>query len=98
MLITAAVAVTLAAGGTAAWLLGVFHGDVLDQQALQEGVATVLRDSYGEHGIKNVRCPANQEITTGSTFECSVEIGHRTTAVPIRILNDKPEYEVGAPR
>lgn len=98
LLTTTAAAVALGAAGAAAWLLSLVQVDVLDQQALQEGVATVLRDNYGEYGINNVQCPSNQEIATGHTFECSIEIGSRKAAVPIRILNGKPEYEVGAPR
>lgn len=98
LLITTVVVLALTGGGLATWWFGPFQDDVLDQQSLQQGVATVLRDSYGEHNIKNLRCPADQRITTGHTFECSVEIGDRKTAVPIRVLNDKPEYEVGAPR
>ncbi|MFF5986350.1 DUF4333 domain-containing protein [Prauserella flavalba] len=90
--------VVLAGGGVAAWLLGVFRGDVLDQQSLQEGVATTLRDSYGEHDVSGVQCPANQQIETGHTFECSAEVAGQKRSVTIRVLNDKPEYEVGAPK
>jgi hypothetical protein len=90
--------VVLAAGGVAAWLLGVFRGDVLNQDALQQGVARVLRGSYGEQDVRNVRCPANQEIVTGHTFECTVDISGRPKSVSIRVLNDQPQYEVGAPR
>ncbi|MFC4001517.1 DUF4333 domain-containing protein [Prauserella oleivorans] len=92
------VVVLLAGGGVAAWLLGAFRDDVLDQESLQNGVATVLRDSYGEHDVRAVSCPADQEIRAGHTFECTVDIGDRRAGVPIRVLNDKPEYEVGAPR
>ncbi|RBM18439.1 hypothetical protein DI005_18835 [Prauserella sp. PE36] len=90
--------VVLAGGGVAAWLLGVFRGDVLDKQSLQEGVATTLRDSYGEHDVSGVECPANQRIETGHTFECSAEVAGQKRSVTIRVLNDKPEYEVGAPK
>lgn len=91
-------AVVLLGGVTAAWLLGAFRGDVLDAQSVEDGVATVLRESYGEHDVSNVECPEGQRIVAGHTFECSVDIAGKQKAVQIRVLNDKPEYEVGAPR
>lgn len=98
-LLIGAVVVVLVAGGTvAAWLLGAFRGDVLDQASLQTNVATVMRDNYGEQDVKNVRCPDDQKIETGNSFQCTVEIGSEQRTVSIRVLNDKPEYEVGAPR
>ncbi|PXY32217.1 DUF4333 domain-containing protein [Prauserella muralis] len=98
LLVAAGAVVLVAAAGAGAWLLGAFRGDVLEQESLQNGVATVLRDSYGEHDVSNVQCPENQAIETGHTFECTVEISGRRKAVSIRVLNDKPEYEVGAPQ
>ncbi|TLW93801.1 DUF4333 domain-containing protein [Saccharomonospora piscinae] len=97
--IGAAVLVVLSgAGGVTAWLTGAFTGEVLDQAALHEGVASVLTDSYGEHDVANVRCPADQQITTGHTFDCTVDVAGSPRTVSIRILNDEPQYEVGAPR
>ncbi|MBK1784001.1 DUF4333 domain-containing protein [Prauserella cavernicola] len=92
------VVVVLGGGAAAAWFGGLFRGDVLQQQSLQDNVATVLRDSYGEHDVSGVECPADQKIQTGNTFECSVQVAGKRKAVAIRVLNDKPEYEVGAPK
>ncbi|WP_199434391.1 DUF4333 domain-containing protein [Qaidamihabitans albus] len=88
----------LAGGGAAAWFLGVFRGDVLDHESVENGVISVLRDSYGEHDVQDARCPADQKIETGHTFECSVEVAGRPKTVSIRVLNTEPEYEVGAPK
>ncbi|EHR59462.1 DUF4333 domain-containing protein [Saccharomonospora cyanea] len=96
-IIGATALVLLAGGGAAAWFSGVFSGDVLDQASLHEGVTTVLRESYGEHDVSNVSCPEDQQITTGHTFDCTVDVAGRQRTVSIRILNDKPQYEVGAP-
>ena len=71
--------------------------DVLDQASLHEGITNVLRESYGEHDVSNVRCPEDQPITTGHTFDCKVDVAGQQRTVSIRILNDKPQYEVGAP-
>lgn len=97
-IISAIVVVVLAAaGGAAAWFSGMFTDEVLDQESLHEGVATVLQDSYGEHDVSNVSCPADQKIAAGHTFNCTVDIAGESKTVKIRILNNEPEYEVGAP-
>jgi hypothetical protein len=90
-------ALVIATGGAAAWLLGVFSGDTLDQNSVQDGVTQVLKNSYGESDTQNAQCPTGQEIKTGNTFDCTVKIAGQQKRVTIRILNDKPEYEVGAP-
>ncbi|WP_277681944.1 DUF4333 domain-containing protein [Saccharomonospora azurea] len=96
-IIGAVALVVLAGGGAAAWFSGVFTGDVLDQESLHEGVATVLQDSYGEQDVSNVNCPENQRIAAGHTFDCTVDVAGKPRTVSIRVLNDKPQYEVGAP-
>lgn len=89
--------VVLAGAGIAAWLLGLFGGVVLDQQALESEVARVLQESYGERDVTKPDCPADQPVRNGHTFDCSVLIAGQPKAVTIRVLNDKPEFEVGAP-
>lgn len=91
------VVVVLGGGGAAAWFSGLFQGDVLDQDSLHEGVATVLTEHYGEHDVDDVRCPTDQRIATGHTFDCAVQVAGEPRTVTVRVLNDKPEYEVGAP-
>ncbi|WP_103353329.1 DUF4333 domain-containing protein [Amycolatopsis sp. CA-128772] len=97
-LIALAAVLVLALGGGAAWLLGAFRGDVLDQQSLQDGVVKVLNENYGEPDVKNAQCPANEPTQNGTTFDCTVTIGGQQKKVTVRVLNDRPEYEVGAPR
>ncbi|MEU5257709.1 DUF4333 domain-containing protein [Amycolatopsis sp. NPDC021455] len=87
----------LVAGGGAAWLLGAFRGDVLEQQSLQDGVVKVLNENYGEPDVKNAQCPADEAAVNGTTFDCTVAIGGQQKKVTVRVLNDRPEYEVGAP-
>ncbi|MGC7095915.1 DUF4333 domain-containing protein [Amycolatopsis lurida] len=88
----------LAAGGAAAWFGGLFSGDVLDPSSVQSGITTVLKDSYGEQDVQNAKCPDSQEIKTGHTFDCDVNVAGQPKKVTIRVLNDKPEFEVGAPK
>ncbi|SFB31503.1 protein of unknown function [Amycolatopsis marina] len=98
LLVAGAITFVLGASGVTAWLLGAFRGDVLDQESLQHGVATVLRDSYGEHDVSNPVCPDDQPVRNGTTFECTVEVSGESKSVSIRVLNEKPEFEVGAPK
>lgn len=93
-----AAAVVLVGGAVAAWQFGLFQQDVLDQDSLQDGVISVLRDSYGEQDVANARCPDDASPTNGTTFDCQVEVAGQEKTVKIRVLNDKPEFEVGAPR
>lgn len=97
-LLGAAVLVTLCGGGVTAWQLGTFSGDVLDQQSVQNGVATVLREDFGESDVRDVRCPPKQPVRTGTTFDCSVTVAGAPKKVSIRVLNDQPQFEVGAPK
>lgn len=92
------VVILVAGGVTTAVLLGLFNGDVLNQEAVEDGVATVLRESYGEYDVSQVQCPDGQEIVSGHTFDCTVNIAGKQKTVAIRVLNDEPEYEVGAPQ
>lgn len=91
--------VLIAAGGAAAWQFGLIHfGDVLDEEALETGVKQVLTNNYGEADVSGVDCPPGQEVTPGHRFSCTAEIGGKGKEVAIRVLNGKPEFEVGAPR
>ncbi|OZM74915.1 hypothetical protein CFN78_01490 [Amycolatopsis antarctica] len=98
LLVGGAVGLVLVGGVVAAWLLGAFRGPVLDQNSLQDGVTSVLRDNYGEQDVKNAQCPDDQPVANGTTFECTVDVAGQPKNVAIRVLNDKPEFEVGAPK
>lgn len=97
LIIGGAAVLLVALAGGAAWLLGAFAGDTLDQKDLQEDVSQVLQDNFGEQDVKNTSCPADQEVKNGTTFDCTVDVGGQPKKVTVRVLNEKPEYEVGAP-
>lgn len=88
----------LGGGAGAAWLLGAFKGDVLDQQSVQDGVQKVLREDFGEGDVKGVSCPKDQPVKTGTTFDCTVTVAGQPKKVTVRVLNDQAQYEVGAPK
>lgn len=92
------VALVAAAGG-AAWAFGlVKFGDVLDEASVKAGVREVLANHYGESTVDNLNCPPNQEVRTGHRFTCTAQVEGKHRKIEIRVLNDKPEFEVGAPR
>ncbi|WP_312871746.1 DUF4333 domain-containing protein [Amycolatopsis acididurans] len=90
--------VVLASGGVAGWLLGLFQGDTLDQQAVQGSVQKVLREDFGEGDLRDVSCPADQPAKTGTTFDCSVTVAGQPKKVTVRVLNEDAQFEVGAPK
>ncbi|TVT16470.1 DUF4333 domain-containing protein, partial [Amycolatopsis rhizosphaerae] len=98
LLIAAGVAVVLAAAGVGAWQSGAFRGPVLDQKSVQDGVQTVLHEAFGESDVRDVHCPEGQPAKTGTTFECTVTVAGQPKKVAIRVLNDQPQFEVGAPK
>lgn len=71
--------------------------DELDQAAVQTGVAKVLEESYGIEDVKDVRCPAGQEVAVDATFTCDVKVGGEAKKVNIKITKDDGTYEVGRP-
>jgi hypothetical protein len=97
LVIGGGVVAVVVVGGVVAWLLGAFQGDTLEQKSLQDGVSRVLNQNYGEPDVKNVQCPSGEAVDNGTTFDCSVQIGGQPKKVTVRVLNDKPEYSVGAP-
>ena len=94
----AAAVVVLLGGGAAAWQLGAFRGDVLDQKSVQDGVRQVLREDFGEGDLRDASCPANEPVKTATTFECSVTVAGQPKKVTVRVLNEQAQVEVGAPK
>jgi hypothetical protein len=97
LLFSAIGVILLLGAGATAWLLGAFSGDTLEQNSLQDGVSQVLKESYGEQDVKNMSCPSGRTTKTGTTFDCSAEVAGKPKQITIRVLNNSPEYEVGAP-
>ncbi|KAA9162882.1 DUF4333 domain-containing protein [Amycolatopsis acidicola] len=97
-LIGGVVVVVFAAAGVGGWLSGLFSGPVLDKDAVQAGVQKVLREDFGEGDVKDVSCPADQPVKTGTTFECSATVAGKPKKISVRVLNDQAQYEVGAPK
>lgn len=92
-----AIVAVLVVAGAALLIFNPFKS-VLDQDSLQEGVAAVLHESYGEGDVRDVNCPSGESVSTGTSFTCSVTVAGAPKTVSVRVLNDKPEYEVGAPK
>jgi hypothetical protein len=91
-------ALIVVVAGFLSWQLGLFRNDVLDTRSVQDGIISVLKNNFGENDVRSARCPADQPVKTGVTFDCTVTVAGQEKTVSIRVLNDKPEFEVGAPR
>lgn len=97
LIIGIAVAALVVAGGAVTAILLLTSKDQLDQAAVQTGVAKVLEDSYGIEDVKDVQCPAGQEVAVDATFTCDLKIGGEAKKVNIKITKEDGTYEVGRP-
>ncbi|WP_328396764.1 DUF4333 domain-containing protein [Nocardia sp. NBC_00416] len=89
-------AVVLIAGAVVL-ILTLTAKDELDQAAVQTGVAKVLGESYGIEDVKDVQCPAGQEVAVDATFTCDLKVGGEAKKVNVKITKDDGTYEVGRP-
>ncbi|MGW5311895.1 DUF4333 domain-containing protein [Nocardia thailandica] len=80
-----------------ALLLVFLSSDELDNTAVQNGVTTVLKDSYGISDVSDVKCPSGQKVEVDSTFTCDVKVSGEQKKVTIKITKDDGTYEVGRP-
>ncbi|MDN5860705.1 MAG: DUF4333 domain-containing protein, partial [Pseudonocardia sp.] len=98
-LILGVVVVLLIAGAAVLlfWYPGFLAPKVFDEQAVAEGVTTVLTRDYGLQNVTGVTCPADTAVKAGATFTCDVTIDGDASKVEIKILDDQGKYEVGRP-
>jgi hypothetical protein len=76
---------------------GFFVTKVFDNMAVQTGVTTIYKQKYSEPTIKDVTCPAQQEVKDGLTFECTANVAGKPVRVPITVKGTGGNYEVGTP-
>lgn len=80
---------------------GFFVTTVLDQNAVQNGVKTVLSaqppKGYGQP-VSSVSCPAKQEVKAGGTFDCTAVVDGQRKTVTVTVKDSDGNYEVGQPR
>lgn len=68
---------------------------VFDAIAVQDSVKKILTEDYKIARIKDVTCPAKQEVKEGSTFECVVTVGNDIKKVAITVTSRTGDYQVG---
>ena len=68
---------------------------VFDEIAVQDSVRKILTEDYKIAGIKDVTCPAKQEVKEGSTFDCAVAVGNDVKKVAITVTSGEGDYTVG---
>jgi hypothetical protein len=67
---------------------------VLDARAVQQGVTKILKERYNEDA-SDVRCPADQEVKTGTKFTCDLKVAGEPRKVTVTVRSeDRAEYEV----
>ncbi|HLS78483.1 MAG TPA: DUF4333 domain-containing protein [Nocardia sp.] len=97
LIIGLAVVGLLVLGGIITLVLLLTATDELDQTAVQNGVTSVLKDSYGITDVADVSCPAGQKVEIDNTFQCSLKVNGEDKKVNIKITKDDGTYEVGRP-
>jgi hypothetical protein len=72
---------------------------VFDSNAMDSGVASVLRNDYGYSDVQasDVTCPSNKPVSNGDTFLCVANIDGTTKNVPIKVTSNDGNYEVFRP-
>jgi Domain of unknown function (DUF4333) len=76
---------------------GFFNTKVFDNAKMQTDVQKILTDNYQVEGASNVTCPADQAVKDGTTFTCTVTVAGKQQTVPIKVVGDSGDYQVGAP-
>ncbi|WP_431923893.1 DUF4333 domain-containing protein [Amycolatopsis tucumanensis] len=94
----AAVVVVAAFCVTAFLAPGFLKTTVLSQSAVQDGVKQVLIGNYQLTQVGDVQCPADQEVKSGATFDCSAVVNGQGKTVTVTIKDDAANYEVAYPR
>lgn len=75
---------------------GFFVTKVFDPVAVQNGVRSVLVNSYRVN-VSEVICPANQRVLAGRDFTCMVKVDGSTAQVQIVIRDAEGHYQVSRP-
>lgn len=76
---------------------GFFNKKVFDNNAVQEGVSTVLKNDY-KLKVSSVTCPADQPVKASTTFTCKATVDGQEKSVTITVKSDDGHYEVGQPQ
>ncbi|MBF6354015.1 DUF4333 domain-containing protein [Nocardia higoensis] len=97
LIIGLAVVGVLVLGGIVTLVLLLTATDKLDQNAVQNGVSSVLKDSYGITDVADVSCPADQKVEIDHTFQCTLKVNGEDKKVNIKVTKEDGTYEVGRP-
>ena len=70
----------------------------LDTAAAQEGVRTVVTESYGASDVSGVSCPQDIEVKAGASVDCTLTVDGAFKKVTLTFLDDDANYEVSLPK
>ncbi|GGL91312.1 DUF4333 domain-containing protein [Nakamurella endophytica] len=81
---------------------GWLNKKVFDNGKVAEGVTSILTSAppngYGQTGVSDVSCPANEPVKQGTTFQCSLKVDGADKQVQITVVDDSGKYTVGVPQ
>lgn len=101
-LVAGAVTATLVVAAAVVLILGLvwpgfFNTTVLDSQATQHSIASVLSNDYQIDGVSAVSCPNRIEVSDGDHFTCNAVINGRTVTVTSMFDGDHGDFVVSQP-
>ena len=70
----------------------------LDTAAAEEGVRTVVTESYGASDVSGVSCPQDIEVEAGTSVDCTLTVDGAFKTVTLTFLDDDANYEVSLPK
>lgn len=70
---------------------------VLDTTAMDRDVARVLTEDHGVAGLSSVSCAGEVPLVVDARAECTATIEGNPVPVPVRVLTEDGDYEVGPP-
>lgn len=97
LLIGLIVAGVLVVAAVIGLLLVLLSSDELDNAAVEDGVARVLKESYDIADVTDVSCPSGQAVEVDATFTCDLKVSGEAKQVTVKITKDDGTYEVGRP-
>jgi hypothetical protein len=76
---------------------GFLKKKVFDNNAVQSGVVSILKDDYKISDVESATCTGEHEVKPNTTFECTAKVGGKDKKVKITVKTADGEYEVGQP-
>lgn len=90
--------VSTSAGGASSSAGSAPVSRVFQTSALQDGVRRILSDTYGLADVTGVRCPEQQAVQVGISFDCEASVGGVPKTVTLTVQTPDGTYAVARPK